>query len=123
MFLKKIAQRIEGQLKLPKGVKLDAHPSGDILWIDWFYLPPEMRRQGKAEKIYFDFEASIPKKFKIIRLFAANSEGEKRSHHFWEKVGFDYTYEGSEELEGSDGEWMMWKGINGHATPKSIKLS
>ena len=50
----------------------------------------------------------------MICLFAGDT-GAGSSAGFWEKMGFTYTYD---QESGTEYDNYMWKGVNGHPTPK-----
>lgn len=100
-------------------IYINAHLSGtEILWIDIMFVPEEQRGKGKGTAFYEDWEQFIPKTAKIIKLMAADT-GNGESSGFWEKMGFSFVYDSETEL-GHETAQMMWKGVNGHSTPKSI---
>ena len=122
MFIDKIDAHyivLATKYTLPKGVVLDAHGTGNTLTIDWYTIPKAMRGKGLGKKIYLEWEKALPKKYKFIKLFAADS-GEGKSNNFWESAGFDYAY--NIILSEADLAWWMQKGVNGSQTPKAKNL-
>ena len=95
---------------------LEYHQAGDVLWIDMFGLRPEDRNQGGGRIAWQEFESSIPKEIAVICLFAGDTGGGP-SAGFWEKMGFTYQYD---QESGTEYDQYMWKGANGHPTPKPL---
>jgi hypothetical protein len=98
--------------------KLEYHREGDVLQIDMFALNKGDRGQGGGRIAWQEFEGSIPTDIKLIHLFAADT-GAGSSTGFWEKMGFTYKYD--YETGDYESDNTMWKGVNGHATPESIR--
>lgn len=98
---------------------ISAHLSGNVLWIDMMYVPPQMRRRGFGAKYYKDWEKSIPSTVRLIRLMAADT-GSGLSNGFWERMDFEYQYDG-ENLDYETSQYM-WKGVNGNPTPDTIYI-
>lgn len=99
-----------------EGSQVQAHQDGTTLWLDWISVP-EPRLAGEGRRVYQQWEASIPADIRLVRLFAADS-GEGRSAGFWEKMGFSYVYSSK---RGDESDFEMWKGVNGHPAPESIR--
>lgn len=95
---------------------LEYHRQGDSLWIDMFALRPEDRGKGGGRTAWQEFESSIPKDIKVIRLFAGDT-GSGLSVGFWEKMGFEFVYA---DESGTEYDQYMWKGVNGNPTPKPL---
>ena len=99
---------------------IDAHISGDLVWIDMIHVPKEDRGKGIGTKLYKDWEAKLPKNIKLVRIMAADTDGSGTSDNFWKNLGFNYTYgEGRESLDYEYQQWMQ-KGVNGHPDPEPI---
>jgi len=49
----------------------------------------------------------------------AADTGDYDSTGFWDKMGFSFVYDSNVELDYETAQ-MMWKGVNGNPTPKSI---
>jgi GNAT superfamily N-acetyltransferase len=98
---------------------IDAHRSGDVIWIDMMAVPSEHRGKGIGRQHYEAWEASLPPDIKLIRLMAADT-GEGVSNGFWEAMGFEYQYDG-EDLDYETSQ-SMWKGVNGHETPPTVNV-
>ena len=100
---------------------IDAHMSGkEVVWIDMMRVPPEQRRRGIGRNHYAEWEAELPKSVKLVRLMAADT-GSGKSNGFWEAMGFDYVYTGGAEDMDYETSQQMWKGVNGHKTPRAIR--
>lgn len=98
---------------------IESHISGNVAWIDMFYVPRSQRRQGMGYKMYQEWETSLPKNIKLIRLFSSDTGG-GQSSEFWLKLGFDFQYDG-ENLDYETSNYM-WKGVNGVPTPEVIYI-
>lgn len=94
---------------------INAHRSGDIIWIDMMGVPD--RGKGIGRRYYEQWEANLPPDIKLIRLMAADA-GHGPSNGFWEAMGFDYQYAG-DDLDYETSHYM-WKGVNGHPTPPTV---
>jgi GNAT superfamily N-acetyltransferase len=103
-------------------VCLEAHRSGDTVWIDWLYVAPSERRRGAARRALARFEAELPREIRLLRVFAADSEGAGNSDDFWLSVGFAYRYAGDPEELSYEAAHTLVKGVNGHPTPASIRV-
>jgi hypothetical protein len=97
---------------------IEAHRSGNIIWIDWFEVPKDQRGKGLGTKQYQEWEAALPKDIELVRLYAGNTDGSGSSSPFWDKLGFNFVYANE---QGSLYDNYMWKGVNGHPTPPSIE--
>lgn len=75
---------------LNESVKIDAHRSGDTVWLNYFEVPKRGKGMGTHE--YQKFEKNLPSDIKKVRLVAADA-GHGPSHGFWDKMGFDYAHE------------------------------
>lgn len=97
-----------------------AHKSGeDVVWIDMMFVPPDQRGKGLGKQYYEEWESDLPYTVKLVRIMAADT-GSGLSNGFWEKMGFEYQYYGTDlPYEVSQ---YMWKGVNGHPTPPSINV-
>jgi hypothetical protein len=100
---------------------IDAHRSGDIVWIDMMEVPTEQRGQGVGRRVYEEWEASLPEDVKYIMVYAADTEGRGHSDMFWEALGFEWRWysEFPEDL-GDEGQHTMIKGVNGNPTPEPV---
>lgn len=94
---------------------IDDHRSGDIMWLDMMAVP--VRGQGIGRRYYQQWEAELPKDIKLVRLMAADA-GHGLANGFWEKMGFEYQYDG-EDLDYETSQYM-WKGVNGFPTPETV---
>lgn len=97
------------------------HAADDVAVIDDFNVPPKLRGKGLGKKAYEAWEERLGDGFKLVRLFAANTDGIRRANGFWEAMGFDYaTRPGSDTdvTEYEDFWWVMRKGVNGNPTPE-----
>ena len=98
---------------------IEAHLSGEnVLWIDMMFVPKEQRGKGIGTQFYEEWEKSIPESVTLIKLMAADT-GDYDSTGFWDKMGFSFVYDSNLELDYETAQ-MMWKGVNGNPTPKSI---
>lgn len=59
----------------------------DVAWITWLYVPPALRRRGLGRRMVDEWQAHIPDGVKLVRLVAAEVDGEDPIP-FWEKLGF-----------------------------------
>lgn len=98
---------------------INAHRSGDIVWIDMMHVPPGQRGKGIGRAFYERWEASLPKDVTLVKLMAADT-GEGVSNGFWDAMGFDYQYAG--EALGYEASQTMWKGVNGFPTPPTVDV-
>lgn len=96
---------------------IEAHESGDTVWVDMFVVPPEERGKGVGARFYLDWEAKLPGSFKLVRLYAGDT-GAGPSHGFWERMGFSYVFA---DEQGNENDNYMWKGIHGQPTPAAVK--
>lgn len=108
---------VEPSVKKATGDKprLDAHRSGTIMWIDWMWVPLEMRDKGMGRSIYMAWEEKLPPDITLLRLQAA---ADSPAADFWEKMGFSYMYD--VEMYNPEMDNQMWKGVNGHPTPEPL---
>ena len=96
----------------------------DIVELEMIFIAKENRNKGEGTKLYLEWEKSLPKEIKYVKLFAADT-GSGNSHPFWEKLGYEFKYTG-DSLEditnsvGYEGTYTMLKGVNGNPTPKAI---
>lgn len=98
---------------------IEAHRSGDIVWIDMMVVPKGRRGTGAGRAFYDAWVAALPQDIPLIRLMAADT-GAGLSNGFWEAMGFSYVYVG-DDLDYELGQ-QMWQGVNGHPTPPSIEV-
>jgi predicted GNAT superfamily acetyltransferase len=96
---------------------IDAHRSGNAVWIDMMLVPKKQRGRGVGRAYYEQWEAALPKDVELVRLMAADT-GEGASNGFWEAMGFDFQYDG-EDLD-YEMTHYMWKGVNGYPTPPTV---
>jgi hypothetical protein len=109
-----------GESHEPDQVVIQAHLSGpELVWIDWFNVPENLRGHGEGRKAYLKWERTLPETVKVVRLQAGDS-GAGDSAGFWEKMGFSYVYA---DHKGDESDQMMWKGVNGYPTPSAITES
>lgn len=97
------------------------HASDDVAVIDDFNVPPKLRGKGLGKKAYEAWERKLDDRFKLVRLFAANTDGVRRAHGFWEAMGFNYVTTPAPDTdvyEHEDFWWYMRKGVNGAPTPE-----
>jgi len=97
---------------------INGHVTGTIAWVDMIWVPPGERKNGKGRGLYLDWESKLPPETTLVRLMAADT-GSGNSDPFWERLGFNWVYLGSDDLRYEDLH-MMWKGVNGTPTPASI---
>lgn len=100
---------------------IHAHMSADVVWIDMFFVPPEMRRLGIGRRHYEEWEAGLPKTVTLVRLMAADT-GSGSSEGFWEAMGFDHVYDGDASSIGYEAAQQMQKGVNGQPTPEPLPI-
>lgn len=110
-------------IRLPPGVVIDAHRSGSIIWIDWICVPADQRGRGNGRAAYSEFEKHLPADVEQVRVMAADS-GSGSSQGFWDALGFAFAFDGP----GASGlpyesRQTMFKGVNGHPTPKPTWIS
>lgn len=98
---------------------ISAHVSGDLMWIDMMSVPKSERGKGAGKVDYLAWEKNLPENVKLVKIFASDT-GDGHSAVFWEKMGFEYQYEG-ENLDYETAN-CMWKGVNGHATPPTVDV-
>ena len=73
-------------------VEIVAYPRGeDTVYIEWFKVPEAFRRRGVGRPTYAQWERSLPRPFKTIRLHAADP-GSGPSDEFWSALGFNYRW-------------------------------
>lgn len=96
-------------------ITADVHNTVAI--IHMFSVPREQRGQGLGRATYEEWEAGLPGRIKLVKLWAADT-GPGPSDEFWMKMGFSYTYD-RETYDREIDQWM-WKGINGADTPDAV---
>ena len=103
-------------------VRIDAHLSGNIVWLDMFVVPMQQRKRGVGRAAYMEWEKSLSSLVTCVKLLASDT-GNGLSDGFWEAMGYSFQYE-SDEFGVLSYEDMqsMWKGLNGHPTPPSVKV-
>lgn len=103
---------------------IDAHVVGDVAEVELLYVPPNERGKGVAKRLYQRWEKSLPKNVEFVQLEAVDyGDGAGMSNLFWERMGFVYKYDVSEESNVPDEiAYRMWKGVNGHPTPPPTVL-
>jgi len=98
---------------------IQSRRQGTTIWIDMIHVPRSQRGQGTGSRYYREWEAKLPKDIALVRLMAADTgSGQGNSDGFWEMQGFEWQYSG-DNLD-YESEHMMWKGVNGHPTPKQV---
>lgn len=97
-------------------VEINGHVSGDVALLHWLRVPEPQRRRGLGSAAFLAWEASLPGRVRLIRLFAADTDGEGNSDAFWESLGFGYVYQGGEDLD-YESAHAMHKGVRGRRTP------
>ncbi len=104
--------------------ELEAHRAGSTdFWIDWFSVAPDRRGQGEGRRMYERFEAELPDDVTMVRVFAADTDGEGNSDAFWLALGFTYRYDAEDAGDLSyEQAHMLVKGVNGHAAPAPIYI-
>lgn len=125
---KDVAEAISSHTPLPSVIAsgestepyIDAHRSGGRVIIDMLWVPPSQRGEGVGTRYYEEWEKTIPPDVTRIEAWAADTEGEGNSDRFWESLGFEYKFEGEEDKLDYESAHWMWKGANGHPTPKRI---
>lgn len=102
---------------------IDGHLSGNqIAWVDMLYVPRNMRGTGVGTKMYLDWEKRLPSTVERVIIHVSDTEGEGQPFQFWDTLGFESPFfiphwmDISEVHE--DDLASMWKGVNGHPTPK-----
>jgi len=104
----------------PSEATIEAHRAGDVMWLDWFYLPARCRGEGRGGAAYAEWEGSLPHDITRVRLFAADT-GTGRTDGFWERMGFSYVYDTENpDALADDERYTMHKGVNEHPTPPGI---
>jgi hypothetical protein len=116
---------MKAALRIPEGNSdkpfINARMSGDTTWIDMIHVPELQRGEGIGTKYYEEWEIKLPSTVKLVRVLAADTgSGKGNSDHFWDKLGFDWQYKG--ENLSYEAQHMMWKGVNGHATPMVVDV-
>ncbi len=93
----------------------------NMVELTMFSIPKEERRRGVGRSTYESWEASLPLSVKVIRLFAADTDGNGNSDCFWERMGFDWRYT-ADDISDMDytTQHSMHKGIHGHPTPEPV---
>jgi GNAT superfamily N-acetyltransferase len=114
--MKKWATLVESEA--PR-IVAEIHPTQGIAIIHDFHIPKVSRKQGLGRRAYEEWEASLPKEIKLVRLFAADYDN-GNSDGFWEAMGFDWNYTG--ENLSYEAQHAMWKGVNGHPTPPPVNV-
>jgi predicted GNAT superfamily acetyltransferase len=100
---------IEGHLSSP-----------ETAWVDMILIPAQERGTGQGRRTYEAWEARLPATVEVVRLFAADT-GSGESDGFWEAMSFEYQYDCEDESDlDYESSHMMFKGVNGHPTPKPI---
>jgi len=99
---------------------IESHEQGDTMWLDLIEVPKSQQRKGLGRKEYEEWEGSLPKNIKLVKLMAADM-GDGNSQGFWERMGFDFVYT-SNDPNNIPYEYRqeMQKGVNGHPTPNPI---
>lgn len=100
---------------------IDAHRTGNTIEIEMMHVPRHMRRKGEGSRFYQEWESKLPKDITLVRLWAADTDGNGKSVGFWESLGFDFCYTAADADDydpSQDIWWWMHKGVNGHETPK-----
>ena len=96
---------------------IDAHVSGDVIWIDMIFVPFDQRNKGVGRALYEKWEKELPADITLVRLMAADT-GSGQSSDFWDAMGFEFQYDG-EDLDYESSQYM-WLGVNGHPTPATV---
>ena len=97
--------------------EIGAHREGNVIHIDWFTINEVHRGKGWGRRAYEQWEASLPKDIVRVELNAAQDAGTGRVEQFWVKMGFEFIY--NREVYDATIDNAMWKGVNGHPTPKA----
>ena len=97
--------------------KIQAHQSDTTMYLDWMWIPQEMRGKGIGSAMYKAWEDKLPKEVTVVRLQAATA-GDRPAAPFWDNMGFSFVY--NYETGDYEADNQMWKGVNGHPTPKSL---
>lgn len=104
-----------------KNIRVSFHQSGQIIYIDDFFIHSDFRRKGIGTKLFAYVLENIPKEIEMLQLFAADYEGNGNSSDFWNSVGFSYKYDSDSDSNMEyEARWTMIMGVNGHETPASI---
>lgn len=88
---------------------------GDHAEIVAMILPSEMQGRGFGRTIYQEWEANLPSTVTYVVLDPIDGGG-GFSGGFWEKMGFSYMYEPSNDPDFEVPKTMI-KGVNGEPTP------
>lgn len=107
-----------------EAVTINAHFSGpDMIYIEWFHIPRELRRLGLGTAAYKRWEKSLPKTVRYVTLHAADS-GAGPSDDFWFSLGFRYRWSFDDTPDPSgdlyEASKEMIKGIRGTPTPETV---
>jgi len=89
------------------------------LYLEWFSLPQELRRQGLGRRAYALWERRLDPKFQLIYLHAADT-GAGETHGFWDAMGYSPIY--CQETGNRAADQHMVKGIHGTPTPACISV-
>jgi predicted GNAT superfamily acetyltransferase len=100
-----------------QSININAHRSGNMIWIDMMHVPTNKRGTGQDRLYYEQWEDALPADIVYIRLIPVDA-GNGKADGFWEAMGFDYMYHDDVD---EDIPPDMVKGINGNATPASIE--
>ena len=93
----------------------------NTVYLEWFSAP-----KGTGRFAYEEWESSLPKKVKYVRLHAADT-GHGSTEGFWDKMGFDWRYDFGEPIHDTldkryEASREMVKGINGAKTPRPVAV-
>jgi GNAT superfamily N-acetyltransferase len=102
-----------------RGLKINwylANP--EKVYIEWFYVPELLQRQGIGTLAYEEWEKELPESVHYVSLHAAD-----RSDPFWDRLGFNWQWDFGYQPDVSDDRYedshAMVKGVHGARTPKT----
>jgi hypothetical protein len=98
----------------------------ETAYIEMMHVPPALRGAGHGRAHYAQWESSLPKTVKLVHLHAADT-GAGPSDGFWQRMGYDYRYDYGRDVDTAEGPHYeaskeMWKGVNGHPTPETVRV-
>lgn len=103
-----------------KDIDLELGDRGSTVEIHLIVVPDGKRRAGLGTRFFRWFEANLAERVTLVQVFAADYDGNGNTDGFWESLGFRWKY-GGEDLSYEEAH-AMWKGVNGHPTPRMIAV-
>ena len=77
-----------GKLAGVTGLYLDAEDR-DIVWLGWFGVHPEYRRQGIGSLLLeFTLKEAIRRDYKIMKIYTSTDKNERAAHKLYMAYGF-----------------------------------